>query len=188
MKITPVPHGLDDIIGQSAGPRSPGLHISDLYNSLYQDLEPKRYANTGGPNTLKMAMGLAWEAHLEKCFLRAGLSIERPDECMTEEGIAFSPDLIIFNGHIRQGEIKLSYMSEADSLDDPKFAKWLTQAKAYCHHLGTNLTTFYVLFVNGNYRDRRDPSFRAYEIEWTAQELKDNWQMLLNHGRHKGLI
>ena len=45
MKITPVDHGLQNLVGKSMGPRSKGLHMSDIYGSLFQELEPKRYAH-----------------------------------------------------------------------------------------------------------------------------------------------
>jgi hypothetical protein len=186
MKLTPINHELD-LLPPSTG-RSTGLHVSDIYNSLFAELEPDRYKNTGGPNTTKMAMGLAWETYLERCLEQAGINAARPGEFTTREGVAFSPDLLIFNGHDRLGEIKLTFMSESDALDEPKFAKWHTQAMAYCHHLGIPFVRFYVLFVNGNYRQRQDPILRPYEIEYSARELKENWQTLMNHAKHKRLL
>jgi len=190
MNIVPASHGLDATLGASSGLRSGGVHISDVYNSLYQELEPARYAQAGGPPVIKMAMGLAWEAYVEACLRRAGIDAYRPEEGTTPEGLAFSPDLILIDerGIRRVGEIKLTYMSESETLGEPKFAKWLTQVQAYCHHMGTSSARFYVLFVNGNYRGQRDPVFRAYDMTFTAQELKDNWQLLLNHARHKKML
>src|SRR5665213_2058861 len=129
MKWTQVSHGLTEVLAKSTAPRSPGLHVSEIYNRFYQKLEPKRYQANSVPNPVKLAMGLAWESHLERCFLASGLQVERPPEFTTREGIAFSPDLLMVNGHDRIGEIKLTWMSSRASIDDPKFGKWLTQCK-----------------------------------------------------------
>ena len=185
MKIRAVEHNIDLL---ASGPRSTGLHVSDLYNNLYADIDPKRYGGTDGPNTVKMAMGLAWETHLEKCLLRSGVNAQRPGEFVTSEGIAFNPDLYILNGHERGGEIKLTYMSEADTLDDPKFSKWHSQMKTYGHHLQLPQWRLYALFVNGDYRCNRNPILRTYDIEYSGREMKEEWTGLCNHGRHKGLL
>jgi hypothetical protein len=187
MTITPVAHDLDLMPAHQA-PRAEGLHISDIYNALYKELEPARFGGEGGPNTLKMAMGLAWETYLEGRLADAGIDAARPPEFKTSEGIAFNPDLLIFNGQDRVGEIKLTYMSEAPTLSDPKFGKWLVQAKAYCYHLGIPRARFYVLFVNGDYKASRDPVFRAYDIAFTQQDLAENWQMLMNFARHRKML
>ena len=189
MIITSHLHGLDETISHSTGNRSPGLHISDIYTSLARALDPKRYAEEMGPNTVKMAMGLAWETHLEKVLERAQIPAPRPPEQLTLEGIAFNPDLLLTEdpSRMRVGEIKLTYMSESDSLIDSKFAKWLWQAMAYCYHLEVPRARFYVLFVRGNYKDP-NPTFRAYDIEFTGRELQENWQMLLNYARHQRML
>lgn len=188
MRITQVPHGLDDVLGKSAGPRSGGLHASDIYNRLYQRLEPKRYVEGSAPNLTKMAMGLAWEIYLESLLERAGYQAERPEEQMSQEGIAYSPDLVMCNGHARVGEIKLTYMSDQEDISHPKFAKWLNQVMFYCDSLGIPLARFFVLYVNGNYKDRRDPILQAIDVEFTNRELKENRQLLLNTARHEGML
>lgn len=188
MRITPVEHHVE-LLGPSEG-RSPGLHVSDLYNSFYRDAEPGRYTE-GEPNVTKMAMGVAWESYLERRLVASGIEAHRPDECDIEhEGqrIAFSPDLYILNGHERGGEIKLTYMSAPESLDDPKFAKWLTQMRVYGHHLQLPSWRLYGLFVNGDYRQHRDPVFKAFDVEFTAREMREEWAMLVNHGRHRRLL
>ena len=184
MLITPVECTL--ALAESGLTRSAGVHVSDLYNSLYRALEPNRYKDSP-PNPVRLAMGLAWEVHVERVMKAAGWHVERPPEQKTVEGVAFSPDLIISHGGIRGGEIKWTTMSDAP-LDDPKFAKWHTQAKAYGYHLGLPLWTFFVCFANGDYKANREPVFRQIDVEYTAKEMETEWAVLLNFGRQQGLL
>jgi hypothetical protein len=190
--IVPVKHGLEGVVGVSVGHRSPGLHMSNIYNDLYQDLEPKRFTRGTLPDPLRLEAGLAFEDMLEE-GLKRRLCGERPPEMVTEEGIFYSPDLIIFNGHTRLGEIKLTWMSskevprEAANGFPPKFDKYFTQMKAYCHHLDLGHARLLAFFVNGDYRPPK-PELLAWDIEFTPRELRENWQMLLNHARHKRML
>lgn len=134
MKIVPVKHGLEDIIGVSTAPRTVGLHMSEIYNDLYQDLEPKRYIKGSKPDVLRMEAGLAFEDMLEEGLKRRLAGSERPGEFTTEEGILYTPDLIIFNGETRLGEIKLTWMSSKEVPRElangfpPKFDKYFCVA------------------------------------------------------------
>ena len=191
MRITPVAHGLDDIVGVSLGPRSPGLHMSDIYGSLFQELEPKRFKKDSAPDPLRFELGLALETVLEKGLIDRW-SAERPGEFTTIEGILYTPDAIIFNGSPRLGEIKLTWMSckdvpreEAKSFP-PRFDKWLCQIKAYAYHLELSQARLLAYFVNG--ANRASPELLAWDIDFTARELKENWQMLLNFARQRKML
>src|SRR5262245_48994017 len=109
MIATPDPKELDFLVSDLE--RSPGIHASDIYGDLFEFLDPKRYKFEGPPNPLLLALGTAWEKHLEYLLERNGINAYRPGEVMSLDGIPFSPDLIIFNGHTRVGEIKLTSMS-----------------------------------------------------------------------------
>ena len=44
MILTPVTFAPADLgLGMSSGERAEGLHMSDIYSALYQELEPKRF-------------------------------------------------------------------------------------------------------------------------------------------------
>lgn len=182
MKITPVEHDLQ--LAVSSIPRSPGLHMSDIYGSLYKELEPNRFKD-GPMDLLKLEAGLTLEAIFEEGLKRR--LIERPGEFTTEEGIIYTPDLLIFNHVTRLGEIKLTWMSMHQGIEHQKFDKWFCQMKSYCYHLQTPYARLYAFFVNGNYRPST-PAIRAWDIEFTAQELRDNWACLINHAKHKRLL
>jgi hypothetical protein len=195
MRITPSPHGLDLNVAAPGYVRTPGLHMSDLYNSLFQELEPKRFQKGGKPDELRMELGLAFEELLEE-GLKERLVKQgggRPGEFTTAEGIIFSPDLLLFNGHTTVGEIKLTWLSSrevprvVDNNFPPKFDKWLVQMKAYCYALETASARLYAFFVNGDYKPPK-PELLCWDIEFTARELQENWALITNHGRHVGLL
>lgn len=197
MKITPVPHGLEDLIGKS-GPRTPGLHISSIYNDLYQDLEPKRYQRGGTPDPLRLEAGLAFESFLEQALKERLVNAERPPEFTHHESgistpILFNPDMIVFNGETRVGEIKLTWLSsrsvprEPANNFPPKFSKYFCQILAYCYCLETASAKLIGFFVNGPYMDMT-PELLAWDLEFTSRELLDNWKMLMSHAQSKGML
>lgn len=187
MIITPLPHDLDLLAGSGEG-RSPGVHASDIYNKLYQQLEPTRFVEGSKPNALKMAMGLAWEQYFEALLVRQGYKVFRPGELMSAEGIAYSPDGLLENGIDRIIEYKLTYMSSRQDITHPKFAKWLTQVMFYADCLDLRFARFYVLHVNGDYGASRDPELKMTDVEFSRQELKENRQMLLNLAKHEKML
>lgn len=196
MRITPVDHGLGDLLAANAPGfhRTPGLHMSDLYNSLYQQLEPERYRIDTRPDKLKMEAGMSLERMVEE-GLKQRL-IERPGELVEPEyGIIYSPDLLIYNGHVRVGEIKLTWLStrevprEPGGVFPPTFGKYVTQMACYCRCLHTPYARLIGFFVNGDYgKTTRGPELLAWDIEFTKREMDEEWQAAINHGKQKGLI
>ena len=189
MIITPIPLGID-LCPPTVG-RSAGLHASDIYSDLYQDLEPKRYVRGSKPDPVRMELGLALEHALESGL--AGHLWQRPGEFMTKEGIAFSPDGLLFHddGRLIVIETKLTWLrsgevprQQAESFP-PKFDKYFTQLMFYCEALGTQWGRLYIYFVNGT---GAGPEFLSWECEFTARELQENYQLLVNHARHRGML
>ena len=178
----------------------------------YRALEPKRYGKADDPMPMdKLEAGMIWEEMLEAGFKsRPGVGgwAWRPNEFRTEEyGIAYSPDLIIQNGDTRLGEIKLTWMTcketpiskeqaeragRPDLANDrtefgPKFDKWFTQIKTYCFHLQLLDARLIVLFVNGNYKPP-SPVPLAWDVHFTPEELREEWETLVAHGKAEGII
>lgn len=165
MLVTPIDHGLT-YIGKSTGARSTGLHMSDLYNGYFQDLEPHKYDKSKPMNPMHLEMGLAWENMLEDGLKErltattSGEEIQRPGEFVTDGGIAFSPDLLIYAEvpPVRLGEIKLTWMSSREMPKEPqdfslpkRFRKWEMQIMAYLFHLEMLHARLYSFHVNGEY-------------------------------------
>lgn len=145
---------------------------------------------------LRLEMGLNFESILEEGLKKRLNGGERVGELVTEEGIAYSPDLIIFNGHTRLGEIKLTYMScrempveQANGMP-AKFDKWQCQMKFYCRALETPYARLFGFFVLGDYDKKQmpGPQLRAWDIEYSKRELDENHAMLIHHARHVGLL
>ena len=192
MRIKPIP--AFELAGEETTGRSPGLHASDLYGKLFQQLDPKRYVKNAPMNWNRIALGLAWEQYLERRMQTLELDATRPGELISLHGFAYNPDLFVFNGRFRIGEIKLTSMScqgwpnaPANSLP-PKFDKWLSQVMLYAHECETPYATLYPYFTRGNYRNGNDPQFLPVEIDFTARELKDNFARLMNFGRNEGML
>lgn len=215
MKITPAT--LDGLqLGGSSEGRSAGLHMSDLYNSYFQEREPKRYDKSKPMDMVRVQAGLIFENILEE-GLRASfgdmLGGERPGEfTVTVDGtpLSYTPDLIIFpEKRTVLGEIKLTWMSAKECPISPeqakrtglpsnwdgrglisfphRFEKFFVQMRAYCYHLNTSYARLLVYFVNGNYRPPA-PCLLSWDFEFTNVELVENWKMLYHHAKHRGMI
>lgn len=215
MQISPIEHGLILAAPTEGYVRTPGLHMSEIYGSLYKGLDPKRYDKrdaAGNPlpfDTLRMEVGTAFEEALEPALRARIITAERPGEYATQHprdcryhripvrpgdppcpcgaGVIFTPDHFLFNGVFRLGEFKLTWMSIRKGLKDRRFDKWFCQMKAYCYHLGTPYARLYVLFINGDYTDH-SPQLLAWDIEFSQKELTEEWSILLRHARTKGML
>jgi hypothetical protein len=181
--------------------------MSDLYGDFYAKIDPKRFGKRGDNPLVKFELGMAFEEMLEEGLKKrlaaaegrdGHASIGRPGEFVTvDEGIIYSPDLLIFNGSTILGEIKLTFMSMrglpvelGKTVDgfDPKFDKWFTQMKCYCKHLGTRCARLYALFVLGDYRKNREPTLLAWDIEFTQAEIDEEWNAILRHAKREKLL
>lgn len=189
MIVTPTTIGMDLLKSELV--RSPGLHASDIYGALYKELDPRRYDyGDSEPNPLLLALGTAWEKHLEHLFALNGVVVERPGEFMSPEGIAYSPDLIFFNGCTRLGEIKMTSMSAKDMPTTecnnlpPKLDKYLTQMMLYAYWLGLTDGWLAILFNHQPWA----PDLRVFNLRWTQRELDDNHAMVINFARERGML
>lgn len=170
--------------------RSTGLHASDIYGDLFKYLEPNRYDREGDANPLLLALGTAWENHFEYLMVANGIDAQRPGEFLSPEGIAYSPDLLIFNGVTRVGEIKLTSMDldecpvEEDNNLPVKFDKYLCQLKLYCYWLDYNNGWLGVVSIRKPY----NPTHRFYNLTFTDRELAENHAMCMRHARFEGML
>lgn len=194
MLITPCPHGLEDIVGVSPGGRSHGqVHMSDIYGRYYEVVNPRKPNKfISEAQSLYFEAGLAFEQLLEEA-LKKRLGGERPGELTTEEGIVYSPDLIIFDTACRLGEIKVTWLSnkevprEPSNGFPPKFEKYFTQMACYCHALETPYARLIAFFVNADYKPPR-PELLAWDVEFTKRELDENWRKMMNVARSEGML
>lgn len=193
MKITPFQHQLDLGKPTEGYVRTPGLHMSDLYNSLHRALDPKRYDKRGKDgkplpmDMVKVETGTSFEEVLERA-LASRLFGERPGEFTTDEGIIYSPDYLFFeDDDTILGEFKLTWYSSRNAPYGEKFEKWFTQMKAYLYHLRMRQARLYALFINGTYKPP-SPKLLAWDIVFTQRELTDNWNLMLRHAKEEGIL
>lgn len=199
MRVRPIDVPLD--LAPNDTKRSKGLHMSDIYNDLYQELEPDRYKKGTAPAPALLAIGLALEQYTERLLLAAGIDAHRPPEFRTADdyAIAFSPDLLIYNGIVRGGEIKSTFMShremptESTTALPPKFNKYVTQMKVYGHNLDINTWWLLAWFLKGKWEktDNDDAvlaAFLPYELEFTAREMREEYDMLVSHAKHRKML
>jgi hypothetical protein len=212
-------------LGDSGSVRAEGLHASDIYNSFYADLDPKKYLFSGPINPLLVEMGLIFERMLEEGLIRRLVTsgaldhmpdVARPGEFTftdTYKGhpvvIHYNPDLFILNGVLRVAEIKSTWkwsmvsheeIAKAQAgcekarekisamIRDPKFDKYLTQLKFYLYMLGELLGRIYIFFVVANGRPPFPSQMLGWDLDFTARELRENYEMLMNFAISKGLI
>lgn len=198
-------------------PRTLGvLHLSDIYKRLMIRLQPKRFKP--GPFVMNnhVEIGILFESILEEALARK-FSTVRPGElvlpmsslcptcgCVLTADVYMSPDGV--NPALCAGEeYKATFMScrhgLIDEYDQPlaKFEHWFFQMKGYAKALDILEFLIRVLFVNGNYNrsgklkdgsDDKDsgPTFKTYRIEFTEEEVEENWQMLANVAREEGML
>lgn len=182
-------------IGQSTGPRTRGegvVHVSDLYKILMQRLQPKRFNNDKPMDLQRVQVGLLFESMLEEALARR-FALHRPGELISVEGIYMSPDGV--NLTLAAGEeYKATYMSSRHGLTDEygeptdQFVHWFVQMKGYAKWLGVTRYILRVLFLAGDYTYPIGPQFKSWEIEFTQEEIDENWSMLRNIAIEEGLL
>lgn len=174
--------------------RSGGLHLSDIYQDINDTIGKSKRKSELSQEELDAyrAQGFIWE-HVLGDAMAVCLGSDtwvRPGEIQVD-GITGSPDLFD-TADMSIVETKATYKSfrkmgdQASGLRD-EFWIWGVQMQGYCHMIGTRTSKLYALFVNGDY-SKYQPMFRAWQFEWSGQELKENWMMLIGHAKRKGWL
>lgn len=184
MRCTQHPHGINLIVNAPGFERSPGLHMSDIYNSYFKDIDPERYDKydeDGNPEEMnhgKVGAGSGFERILEP-LVEETFGGSRPGELFTQHasdcslhgrpvrdgavlchcgaGVAYSPDWIF--PALVLGEFKFSWYSMREFPNHEKFDKWLAQVKAYLLHLKMLRVWVFPFWVNGAYPRGADKKF-----------------------------
>lgn len=204
MEIEAVPDpDLIDRLGKSAGPRSEGLHLSQIYGSLMQRLQPKRFDKSKPMDRVRVETGLVFENVLEQ-GLREKFATVRPGEIVSDEGVIMTPDGVNLTYACGE-EYKYTSMSarpgkgcstpytDEYGMPNQKYMHWFMQMKGYAKWLNTDTFLLRVLHANGNWdwKDRDHgfaPQFLTHRIQFTPFEIEENWQMLMNHARNEGML
>ena len=164
----------------------PTSHISYIIRYLCIKLghfEPDE--DTGEPIDLTLLeLGSAWERAVVNALCQR-YAETHPDRYLqigelVKDGLIGTPDLAdLIDWAIL--EIKLTKLSLRHDFDSDKFWKYRVQLMAYCYMLGTLKGELHVCHINGDYKMSRSPVYNVWMVEFTPNELRDNWRMLLTN-------
>jgi len=134
-----------------------------------------------------MAIGMAWEDWISQQYPEMLYHIgelELDGIAGSPDGITMFPDLPAYKGlgEACVEEIKLTWKSGRQPIEDPKFWMWLCQIKAYCKMLPCLCARLHVTFVRADYSKGPDAPaclYRVYCLQFSQAELDQNWDMLL---------
>lgn len=168
--------------------RPPGLHVSQIYSSIMQHIDKKRYDPDADLPLLKITAGLAMEQALAKVIYALSPGSFRP-QAVKKDGIWVSPDNVALDPW-RGREFKLTWYSMKKECPwHDVFWPWRVQMMAYAWVLETLIFELWVLFINGAYPyGAPSPVLQPYLLTFSEQELYDNWQMILAHAKWKGWL
>lgn len=189
MKVTPVDlRDLDVTVSDLV--RSPGLHASEIYNDLYAEIYPDKYGGDRKDLALFGSLGTAWEERLQYILIKSGMQVMRPGELPALGGKwVLSPDGVMFNGHDSIVEYKLRWASSrgASPRDPKKFGKYLIQLQDGCNAIESPYARIYVCYIAGDYRPPK-PVLLAWDLEFSPRELKEAFDTMCSHAKHKGML
>lgn len=184
-------------------PRTDGIHVSSIIRCIATEtgiLSPKFAEElslsdiriiTDPDALLRINIGLAWESHyIPQILSRYGV-IDHPGE-MECDGVYLSHDgedlsviITVEDAPLtyapRIHEVKATYKSTKTVGDMTGQWMWLCQLKAYCHAKGCNRAVMHVLFLCGDYKQPIRPVRQIWEIEFTDEEILDNWKLLMDY-------
>lgn len=189
--------------------RSGGLHMSEVIRSyalITGVLDAKYDTDIEEENPVIVHQGLAWENYLA-AYQHPEIYFH-PGE-MVKDGIAMSPDgfsICTVSKDWILNEFKYTLKSSRDFKEKLKLkAKsvklYLWQLMSYRHAMNemlkrqgmepTGVCKLHMMFSRGNYSRNFDdpgnlPTYKIFRIEFTQEELKENWRLLLSHARSMG--
>jgi hypothetical protein len=201
MKATEIPVNLT--LPPPIVPRSPGQHVSGIIRCLATEmgiLKPEWAEEmsltdvreiTDPTAVLRICIGLAWEEwyipQLQEVLdhpgemLMDGVYLSHDGESLSSVMITPATEEWVVLVH----EIKSTYKSTRTVGDLTAQFMWLAQIKAYCKAKATRYAMLHVLFLCGDYTYPIRPLIRKWLIEFTQQELDENWQLLLDYRDHR---
>jgi len=161
-------------------PRNKGIHLSELIrrmavvNGMLAEGEQSE-----DDMPLRMFLGMAWEEAAATLYPEM---LWQPGE-KELDGIWGNCDGLSYESLEIDGEreevlcvdeFKLTWKSQ--SRDIMLEWMWLQQGAGYCKMHGTRWVKYHVCWVNGNYRDSRDPVYMRYLVEFGERELAGIWK------------
>jgi hypothetical protein len=197
VKLTPIDAGETLVrVNARLGYRPPGAHVSEIIRDIEDTVnkpgqrppserlsseERRRMGNY-------VALGWAWELIIQPALMEVYFGADenyvRPGPLQLD-GIWGTPDGLDMETWAVE-EFKCTWRSSGRDIQED-FWPWWVQIKAYCKMLVTRKARLRVFFVNGDYHES-GPQIKMWEAEFKQLEIEQNWQMLKQHARAKGMI
>lgn len=190
---------------ESRVPRSAGIHVSSIIRCIATEtgiLKPEWAEElslvdirtiTDPVAILRISIGLAWEEYYIPTILGPMGVLDHPGEMhvdgvyMTHDGESL--DVIItqtFEGTVVMvHEVKATYKSTKTVGDVSDQWLYLAQIKAYCKGAGTRFAKIHILFLCGDYKYPIKPQLKCWQLEFTQEEIEDNWELLTDYRDHR---
>lgn len=189
-------------IPQSKTPRADGIHVSSIIRAIATEsgiLKPEWCEEIDllelNPSTrfndmtviLRICIGLAFE---EWYIPQLPGVVDHPGEMkvsniyMNHDGEELSRFLVDRREeyHIVVHEVKTTYKSMNTVGMDAKALEsqwmWKAQVMAYCKGCNTRFAIIHVLFLCGDYSRPIRPQLWLYRVEFTQEEIDNNWTLL----------
>jgi hypothetical protein len=201
MKTTEIP--IELFLPPSRGMRSPGVHVSGIIRCLATEsgiLKPDQADDLSLTDVreikdqtaiLRISIGLAWEEYYISEVLGPLMGVvDHPGE-LEVDGIYMSPDgesiATVFMDKMISviHEVKATYKSTKTVGDLSSQWMWLAQVMAYCKGARTTVAMLHVLFLCGDYKYPITPQVRCWKVEFTEEEINQNWDLLRGYMQNK---
>ncbi len=173
------------------------VHLTDVMKSIEDELGLGYKGDGFEDRFLTMEHGFWWEDVLEWAW--AERSAVRIGE-IELDGIVGSPDGVCPDpGFTDEDGVVMIEPSDELILEEYKYIwasaknpphkvwKYIVQTKAYCKMLEFNKVLMRICYCFG-YWNGKGPRYREGYFTFTQQELDDNWNMIVNHAKEKGMI
>jgi hypothetical protein len=180
--LNAIHYDLRSLVEAASPPRSEGLHCSRIIQDLVEALNPERTRTNDDPPWARFSLGYMAEDLLGDYWARRQLPYERPGEFI-RDGVICSPDGID-PSRWAVVEVKCTHRSSRHDLKSLKCWAWIVQVKAYCYAIHSDLGEIWAVHLNGDYQ-QGGPEVRVSQVRFSAQELIENWQMLLARARSR---
>lgn len=177
--FVPVGSGLPRSVARETGK----IHLTDVIRFIMHRLDIMPYADW--ELNIAAEIGFLWEEVLEDAYAKRYIvpPAIRLDE-IELDGIVGSPDGAGENplnaAELINHEYKVTWKSIRHPLEENFY--YMTQFKSYCKMLGVNKTLLRILYLFGDWKERKGPQAPGpYLFEFEQVELDENWTMILNH-------
>jgi hypothetical protein len=203
MKSIEIPVNLT--LPESRTPRSEGVHVSSVIRCIATEtgiLKPEwaeelslvdKRDITDPTAILRISVGLAWEEYYIPTHLGPVGVVDHPGEMcvqdiyMTHDGESL--DVIITDRRreiaLVVHEVKATWKSTKTVGDMTSQWLYLTQIKAYCKGLNTRFAKIHILFMCGDYTYPIKPQIKCWLLEFTQEEIDDNFELLTEYRDHR---